>query len=267
MPELPEVQTVLHGLRKEIRGKEIERLDCYYPGTLILDPELPENSLPAKVRATERRGKYILLHLSTGTSLIIHLRMTGKLISEKQMPASCAHERACIMLSGGHCLHFVDIRTFGKIIHCRTANVFSFMPALGIEPLSAIFGPAWLKENLKGRRTPIKNLLMDQSLIAGLGNIYANEILYRSRINPATPSMLLKPAELKRLAEQTKAVLTEAIAQNGTSISDFRRVDDKTGEFQNFLQIYQKELCPRGHAVSKIRQGGRSTFYCPVCQK
>ena len=267
MPELPEVQTVLEGLRKEIRGKEIQGLACYYPGTLIYDPELPENYLPAKVQATERRGKYILLHLSTAASLIIHLRMTGKLVSEKQLPASCAHERACIMLSGGHRLHFVDIRTFGKIILCRTDNISSFMPILGIEPLSADFGPAWLKENLKGRKTPIKNLLMDQSRIAGLGNIYANEILYRSHIDPATPSLLLKPAQLKRLAEQTRAVLTEAISANGTSISAFRRVDDKTGEFQHFLPIYQKELCPRGHAVRKIRQGGRSTFYCPVCQK
>jgi formamidopyrimidine-DNA glycosylase len=108
---------------------------------------------------------------------------------------------------------------------------------------------------------------MDQKIIAGLGNIYANEILYRAKINPETPASSLSSQRLSKLIKTTKTVLNEAIEKNGTSISDYRRIDDKKGEFQNFLQIYQKTSCPQGHPVQKIKQGGRSTYFCPVCQK
>ncbi|MBW6514550.1 MAG: bifunctional DNA-formamidopyrimidine glycosylase/DNA-(apurinic or apyrimidinic site) lyase [Candidatus Syntrophosphaera sp.] len=267
MPELPEVQTVLDGVAKTLEGKEIRGLDCFYPGTVVRDPELPEDPFPLKFRGHERRGKYMILHLSGGVSVIIHLRMTGKLVTDKAMQSESVHERACFMLSGHEKLHFIDIRTFGKITLCRSENLSKFMPGLGIEPLSAEFDGAHLQNMLKGRKTPIKNILMDQSKIAGLGNIYACEILYRAKINPESPAGSLSLPKLKKLALETKAVLNEAIAMNGTSISDFRRVDDKTGQFQNFLRVYQKERCPKGHEIRKIKQGGRGTFYCPVCQK
>ncbi len=267
MPELPEVQTVLREVVKELQDARIMGLECLYPGTVIVDPELRGTAWPATLTGYERRGKYMLLHLSRGNSLIVHLRMTGKLVSTRIKDEASCHERACILLEGGHKLRFVDIRTFGKITLCRTENIPRFMPNLGVEPLGGDFTPAYLKQLFGKRKTPIKNALMDQTLIAGLGNIYANEILYRSRIAPQTPAGSLSLPKLKRLEEQTRAVLSEAIAMNGTSISDFRRVDDKSGEFQNFLQVYQKEKCPRGHSVQKIRQGGRSTFFCPVCQK
>ncbi len=266
MPELPEVQTVLDGLARELEGARITGLECMYPGTVIRDPELRGKPFPATVESFERRGKYMLLRLSGGHTLIIHLRMTGKLVSSAA-PGSACHERACILLDQGRKLHFIDIRTFGKITLCLSANVDRFMPRLGLEPLEPEFSATRLKELFARRKTPIKNALMDQSLIAGLGNIYANEILYRSGIRPEKPASALTLAQLRRLAEQTRAVLKEAIAMNGTSISDFRRVDDKTGEFQNFLQIYRKERCPRGHEVKRIRQGGRGSFYCPLCQK
>lgn len=267
MPELPEVQTVLDGVVKELKGARINGLECFYPGTVVRDPELPEKPFPASLIGHERRGKYMILHLSGENSLIIHLRMTGKLVSSRIGKQSSTHERACILLSGDAKLHFIDIRTFGKITLCRTENITRFMPGLGIEPLSDEFDADWLRAKLSRRIAPIKNILMEQSLIAGLGNIYANEILYRSRIRPDAPANTLSLSKLTKLVTQTRLVLKEAIAMNGTSISDFRRIDDKTGEFQNFLQIYQKESCPRGHTVLKLRQGGRSSFFCPVCQK
>jgi len=267
MPELPEVQTVLNGVAKELKGKEIRGLDCFYPGTVVKDPELPEKVFPARFLSHQRRGKYMILHLERDISVIIHLRMTGKLVAGKAMSGESVHERACFLLSGSEKLHFIDIRTFGKIVLCRTENLVKFMPDLGAEPLSEEFGAEYLKRVLKGRKTSIKNALLDQKLIAGLGNIYACEILYRAKIHPETPAGKLTPAKLKRIASETKKVLNEAILMNGTSISDFRRVDDKTGQFQNFLRVYQKESCPLGHKISKIRQGGRGTFFCPVCQK
>lgn len=267
MPELPEVETVLRGVVNELRGKQIRGLDCFYPGTVVKDPELPEKVFPAKFISHARRGKYMILHLERGVSVIIHLRMTGKLVTDKALADGSPHERACFLLSGLEKLHFIDIRTFGKIVLCKTANLAKFMPELGIEPLSAECDGAHLRELLKGRKTPVKNALLDQRLIAGLGNIYACEILYRAGIDPATPAGQLSLPKLTKLAAETKAVLQEAISMNGTSISDFRRVDDKSGEFQNFLRVYQKATCPRGHKIAKIKQGGRGTFFCPVCQK
>ena len=267
MPELPEVQTVLDGVVKALKGKTINGLECFYPGTVIREQELNGEPFPARLKAHERRGKYMILHLSTGNSLIIHLRMTGKLVSSKTLAEPSIHERACILLSREEKLHFIDIRTFGKINLCKTENVYNIIPKLGVEPLEPDFTASYLQTLLKKRITPIKNILMDQSLIAGLGNIYACEILFRSKIHPECAANNLTLPQLRKIVSETKKVLTEAIANNGTSISDFRRIDDKSGEFQNFLQVYQKEKCPRGHAVQKLKQGGRSTFYCPQCQK
>jgi len=267
MPELPEVQTVLNGLVKTLSHRKITGLDCFYPGTVIRDPAIREDPFPAKVVGTARRGKYIILNLERNHSLIIHLRMTGKLVHGRGSAGPSSHERACLLLSRDERLHFIDIRTFGKIILCRSDHVENYMPKLGVEPLSDMFAAAHLQQALAKRNGPIKNSLLDQSLVAGLGNIYVNEILFRSGIRPDRKSCFLQPKELTRLVKQTKQVLNEAIAKNGTSISDFRRIDDKSGEFQKFLQIYQKQQCPRGHEVVRIRQAGRSSFYCPVCQK
>jgi len=267
MPELPEVQTVLDGVAKILSTRGIESLECMYPGTVKIAPNVGKKPFPAKVESHIRRGKYIILRLSGGNSLIIHLRMTGKLVHESSSTGTHIHERACFLLTDGGLLRFIDPRTFGKIILCRTDDESSFMPALGLEPLEGGFTPAALGLMLKGRKMPIKSAIMDQRLIAGLGNIYACEALYRAGIHPDTPAGSLAPKALAKLVKQIRLVLSEAIAQNGTSISDFRRVDDKQGGFQNFLQVYQKEVCPRGHPIHKARHSGRGTFFCPVCQK
>ncbi|MDZ4183070.1 MAG: bifunctional DNA-formamidopyrimidine glycosylase/DNA-(apurinic or apyrimidinic site) lyase [Candidatus Cloacimonadaceae bacterium] len=267
MPELPEVQTVLDGLVKTLREKEIKALDCHYQGTVIHDPEIIKPAFPARTTAFARRGKYMILTLDSGNSLIIHLRMTGKLVHTTTKCPPDKHERACFVLTWKEAVHFIDPRTFGKIVVCNTKNVANYLPKLGAEPLDVEFDHLYLKHMLSGRKAPIKNIMLDQRIIAGLGNIYVSEILYRSGVRPDRPAGKITDKELKAIVKDTKAVLREAIAKNGTSISDFRRIDDKSGEFQNFLKVYQKQQCPLGHDIEVIRLAGRGSFFCPICQK
>lgn len=267
MPELPEVQTVLEGFIEAVGKTPIKALDCFYPGTVILDPELGEVVFPAAIKAHRRFGKYMTIALESGYSLIIHLRMTGKLVYNPHPEEPLKHERARLELEDGAVVHFIDIRTFGKIILCRSCNLDRFMPQLGVEPLESGYTAAYLQTVLAKRKAPIKNALLDQSVVAGLGNIYVCELLYRAKIQPETPSNLLKIKDLQRIVKETRQVLAEAIAVGGTSVSDFRSIDDKTGAFQNFLRVYQKQECPLGHKIENVRLAGRSSFYCPVCQK
>ena len=267
MPELPEVQTVLDGFAGATLNKQISALECYYPGTVIIDPDLPCNPFPASIVSCNRRGKYMIIALSVDTSFIIHLRMTGKLVFALTNAEPLPHERARICLTSGEVLHFIDIRTFGKIIHCHSRNVASFMPLLGLEPLDKEFTATSLQKLLEGKKAPIKTVLLDQRVVAGLGNIYVCEILYRAGIVPTMKAGELKPKAVSKIVQRTIEVLSEAIAVGGTSISDFRRIDDKTGEFQHFLKVYQKDTCPMGHKVLRIVQAGRATFFCPICQK
>lgn len=266
MPELPEVQTVLDGVVASIGKRRIESLECFYPGTVIRSPNLIKDTFPARLTGHRRRGKYIILDLEGAHSLIIHLRMTGKLVWDKDQGPDHIHERACFRMEKGRRMRFIDPRTFGKIILCPSSEVESYLPALGAEPLDAEFDAAYLQARLKGRKMPIKNALLDQKVVAGLGNIYVCEILYRAGLHPDTPAGQIKLPSLKSIVAHTKEVLSEALANNGTSISDFRRVDDKQGGFQEFLRVYQKQTCPLGHPVHKARHAGRGTFYCPICQ-
>ncbi len=267
MPELPEVQTVLSGVIPKLGSKEILGLECYYPGTVIDKLSPQDQAFPARLRQGYRRGKYMILEMTSGFALIIHLRMTGKLVWDKDDGEPKAHERAAILVSGGHRLRFIDIRTFGKITLLPSARVHEALPKLGAEPLLQGFGAAYLSEQLAKSKRPIKTALLDQRVVAGLGNIYVCEILYEAGVNPFRPCNELDSEEFARIAAATKLILAQALMHNGTSISDFRRVDDKAGEFQNFLKVYQQESCPQGHEVKKVKQSGRSTYLCPVCQK
>lgn len=267
MPELPEVQTVLDGVADVLQGKSLTGLECYYPGTVIIDPGLEHDPFPAKLAKAERRGKYMILHLDSSACIIIHLRMTGKLVYEPQPDEPHKHERARIMLASDDALRFIDIRTFGKITLLDSSNLAKYLPTLGPEPLSKDFNPAYLKEAFKNRKAPVKNLLLDQGLVAGLGNIYVCELLFRSKIRPDRPGSSLSAKELREIVNYTQEVLLEALAVGGTSISDYRQIDDKTGEFQHFLRVYQKRECPVGHKLQNLKLAGRSSFFCPECQK
>ena len=267
MPELPEVQTVLDGVQSVLNGRVLAGLESYYPGTVILDPELSDDAFPSRLDKATRRGKYMLFQLDSGVTMIVHLRMTGKWVYDSLAMETHEHERARILLEGGEAIRFIDPRTFGKITLLKSENLEYYMPKLGPEPLSEEFDANYLHLILAGRSAPIKNLLLDQRLIAGLGNIYVCELLFRAKVRPQRPGKSISRKESRLMVKHAKAVLQEAIKVGGTSISDFRRIDDKTGEFQNFLQVYQQKECPKGHALKNIRLGGRSSFYCPVCQR
>ncbi len=265
MPELPEVETVVRELKQNIVGKSIVKVDELRPDTVFHDfSTLPEYG---KVISVNRRGKYIIIDTERNISLIVHLRMTGKLIIVNNEIPVTKHTRAIISFSDNTKLFFNDIRTFGTINIIPGKNKLKFFCKLGCEPFSDEFNTEHLATIFTRKKTPIKNLLLDQNCIAGLGNIYANEILYSCKIAPNRPANILSKTELQLLIDKTREILTEAIKQNGTSISDFRRVDNKSGSFQNFLQIYGKDVCCEGHPVKRIKSGGRSTFYCPECQK
>ena len=267
MPELPEVETIVKGLEEVLKGKIINSLECYYPGTVIFDANIKAKPFPAKVLELSRRGKYIIITLKRENTIIIHLRMTGKLVFDTLPSEPLKYERARIIMQNGKVLHFIDMRTFGKIIICKQQNLENYLPHMGIEPFSKDFNAIHLKAKLKGKKAAIKTVLLNQSIIAGLGNIYTCEILYRAGLNPLIPAGKLSHKEIVEIIQQTKAVLSEAISLGGTSISDYRNIDDKIGSYKNFLKVYQKQFCPIGHQVNRIKQAGRSTFFCPICQK
>ncbi|MCF7792474.1 MAG: bifunctional DNA-formamidopyrimidine glycosylase/DNA-(apurinic or apyrimidinic site) lyase [Candidatus Cloacimonetes bacterium] len=263
MPELPEVQTVINGLNNKILNKEILEIKEFRAGTVVW--HIPATTL-GKVKEINRRGKYIILQTSKKYKLVIHLRMTGKLIFETDLNKTAKHGRAEIVFSDKTKLIFNDIRTFGKIQILNEKDQVEAFTRLGVEPLSDEFDEKYLKAKLANRKAPIKNLLLDQSVIAGLGNIYVAEILFRSKINPTKQSKKLTRKQIKEIVQNTKKVLQQAIKHNGTTISDYRSVEDKTGEFQNFLKVYGKEFCECGAEISKIKQAGRSTYFCKKCQ-
>ncbi|MFO7897110.1 MAG: bifunctional DNA-formamidopyrimidine glycosylase/DNA-(apurinic or apyrimidinic site) lyase [Candidatus Cloacimonadales bacterium] len=263
MPELPEVQTVVSGLQQRVLGKQISELIEHRAGTIIwhcTDVDF------GRISAIERRGKYIIIILDNALKIVVHLRMTGKLIYETEPGKISSHARAEILFADDSKLIFDDVRTFGKIEVAAEDYQVAALARLGVEPLSADFTAEYLQAKLLRRQAPIKNLLLDQAVIAGIGNIYAAEILFRIGMNPTKAANLLNRAELQQLVQATKQVLSEALQHNGTTISDYRSVEDKSGEFQNFLNVYGKEFCSCGAKIQRIKQAGRTTFYCEACQ-
>ncbi len=263
MPELPEVQTIINGLNQKVLGKEIQKIIELRPGTV--EWQFPVTSL-GNINLVSRRGKYILLQTALHYKLIIHLRMTGKLIFEKVLSNTSSHSRAEIIFADKTKLIFDDVRTFGKIQILKENDNISGILNLGVEPLSGEFNAEYLINKLRNRKAPIKTALLDQSVIAGLGNIYVAEILFRAKIHPAIPANKIKMKSMKKIVLESKIVLKEAIKHNGTTISDYRSVEDKTGEFQNFLKVYGKKICECGAEIKKIQQAGRGTYFCDNCQ-
>ncbi|MDP8220185.1 MAG: zinc finger domain-containing protein, partial [Candidatus Stygibacter frigidus] len=162
---------------------------------------------------------------------------------------------------------FDDVRTFGKINIFEKGFEQQKLSFLGIEPLDERFNVGYLEKRLFGRKAPVKNILLDQRVVAGLGNIYVLEILHRAKISPLREGRYIKKHDIAAIIHETKEVLKEAISKNGTTISDFRSVDDKTGEFQKFLRVYGKKQCKCGSEILRVKQAGRTSYYCPICQK
>jgi len=267
MPELPEVETVVRGLRTAVGGKALISVTELRARTVI-NPAKTDLTKPlGRIETVERRGKYILVTLSSGLHLVAHLRMTGKFILADPPQQLSSHTRAYLDFDDGTRLLFHDPRTFGQIKVYQPHQSDPAVQALGPEPLTNAFDGVYLHQALTRRQSPIKTVLLNQQVIAGIGNIYACEALYRAGIRPGKPANKLSAPQCANLVAAVQAVLTESLALGGTSISDYRNVDDKTGEFQHFLRVYGKQTCPQGHALNRIKQAGRSTYFCPVCQK
>lgn len=271
MPELPEVQTVVDGLRKTIIGKEI--IQCEVIRSSIIqgnDEQFVKEVQNTVFQSIDRRGKYILLTLSSGKSIVTHLRMTGKFIYVKSANEKSKYERVIFRLKNSFNLVFHDVRCFGTIELVDNLQKSEKLKKIGWEPWDKRLTAETLQRELKKRSIPIKSALLDQSIIAGIGNIYASEILFDCQINPKRRCKSLNKKHLKKILESTRKILSLAMEHNGTSISDYRRVDDKTGEFQNFLKVYGKKDKPCVRCRNPIKKeiiSQRSTFLCSKCQK
>ncbi len=274
MPELPEVETIARKLRPALTGRSFVQVDVLWART-VARPDLASfrAALPgATVQEVGRRGKYLVLPLSVGQTLLVHLRMTGKfsLLAPHVGPGDDQHTRIRLRLDDGVWVIYSDPRKFGRFF--LVADPAEVLGSLGPEPLSAEFTVDWLQQHLVGRQSEIKRLLLDQSFVAGLGNIYASEALWHAQIHPLRTAESLTAAEGERLHHAIVMVLGGGIANGGTSLGDRQYVypDGGLGNHQHYLQVYDRagDRCPRcGYALERIVQGQRSTYYCPVCQR
>ncbi len=271
MPELPEVETVCRQLEPELEGRRIERLE-------VDDPRWCRPMAPAELEAAVagrtierlgRRGKYLLLGLDGGQTLIMHLRMTGNLVlvEDDENPR---HLRARFLLDDGRELWFTDPRRFGEALLLDDAQLDAhFAPRLGVEPLSDEFTPELLGEIAAGRTAPLKSFLLAQKGVAGVGNIYADEALFRARLHPLSPAGSMKPEHLEALRDAVVAALEAGIDGGGASIDDYRDGRGEKGRMQDEFLVHTREgePCPRCEGtVERIVVSGRSTYFCPACQ-
>lgn len=282
MPELPEVETVMRGLAPVMTGQEIvaaqvNRPDLRWP----FPPDMAARLTGTRVLGLRRRSKYILADLSSDHSLLIHLGMTGRMLISGAMVgnfhhphvAPAKHDHVVLEFGSGARVTFNDARRFGAmdLFETAQAEAHPLLAALGPEPLGNGFDSDWLAAKLAGKKSPIKSLLLDQRIIAGLGNIYVCEVLYRVGIAPDRPGQSLTPDEIARLTPAIRMVLSEAIAAGGSSLQDYRQADGALGYFQHSFNVYGREGAPCrtpgcGGSVQRMVQSGRSTFYCPRCQ-
>ena len=283
MPELPEVETVRRGLQPHLEGAVLARVTQNRPDLRFPLPEDFVHRLTgARVNRLERRAKYLLAELDTGETLIAHLGMTGRFLVGESKPGGFAldagddpkHTHLVFETDKGARIAFNDARRFGymDLIPTEKLGEHPYFRGLGPEPLGEAFNAAGFAAAVKGKSQNIKVTLLDQRIVAGLGNIYVCEALHRAHIHPERPAGALKPAEIRRLVEAAKQVLGEAIVAGGSTLRDFRAADGELGYFQHNFRVYGREDAPcptpgcRG-IIRRIVQGGRSTFFCPVCQK
>ena len=272
MPELPEVEVIRRGLAPRVLGRRIlrvavgekrlrqesspEELQQWLPGCAILD--------------LERRGKYLLFHLEGGVTLLLHLGMTGRLLLLPRHSPPRPHVHLILEMENGLDLAFQDVRRFGQALVFPPGVEPDPLTQVGKEPFSKQVTPAWLADAARGRSRGLKNFLMDGRILAGIGNIYASEILFAALLHPAMPTGLLSLKDWARVLKETRRILTAAIDKGGTTVSDYLNSRGETGLFQLELKVYGREgeSCDKcGQVVVRVSQGGRSTFFCPQCQK
>lgn len=283
MPELPEVETVRRGLLPVMEGVELARTQVNRPDLRWPFPDrMAERLTGVTITALRRRSKYILADLSSGETLIIHLGMSGRiLISGDPLgrfhhdhPAPEKHDHVVFDLANGARVTFNDPRRFGAmdLVATDTAPTHKLLASLGPEPLGNAFHEDYLVAALKARKTPIKSALLDQKIVAGLGNIYVCEVLYRAGISPARQAARIADTRLASLVPLIRDVLSEAIEAGGSSLKDYRQTDGELGYFQHRFRVYDREGQPcqtpdcKGLIARKV-QSGRSSFHCPQCQR
>jgi formamidopyrimidine-DNA glycosylase len=292
MPELPEVETVRRGLEPVLANARIERVELRRAGLRFPFPEhFAERLAGRRIENLSRRAKYILAALDSGETLIMHLGMSGSFRIEREetetpgafhfeRAKNARHDHVVFHLKNGVRIVYNDPRRFGlmDLASSRGLATHPLFSGLGMEPLGDDFDGAALARLLAGRKSPVKAALLDQSLVAGLGNIYVSEALHRAGLSPlgeagAIASSNGKPtAKAKRLAEAIRAVLEEAVAAGGSTLRDHRQADGELGYFQHSFRVYGKEGAACGRlrctgTIMRIAQSGRSTFYCPTCQR
>ena len=272
MPELPEAETVRRGLEKLILGKKITTIDIRYPKMIKTDLDQFQKELPGQVvKSMGRRGKYLLFYL-TDKVLISHLRMEGKYFYYPDQVPERKHAHVLIHFEDGGTLVYEDVRKFGtmELLAPELLDAYFVSKKLGPEPTEQDFDLEIFRGFLKKSKKPIKSHLLDQTLVAGLGNIYVDEVLWRAKVHPASPSQSLTRAEATAIHEQTIAVLGQAVEKGGSTIRTYTNAFGEDGTMQDFHQVYDKagQACSRcGSIIEKIQLCGRGTHFCPKCQR
>ena len=274
MPELPEVETVRASLEPVLVGRRLERVEIADPRlTRPLDPDAIATELEGEiVEAVDRRGKYLVFRFRSGRVLLVHLRMTGSFRHGRNgKQEDDPYRRAVVSLDDGSDVTYHDVRRFGTWALLEPDEDAPYLAQrLGEEPLAKTFTTAGLADRFRGRRAPVKAALLDQRAAAGLGNIYADEALWRARVHPLKPAGELTVPELRRLHRGIRDALRAGIARQGTTIRNYRTPDGGSGSMQDELRVYGRdgEPCLRcGTPIAKTRAGGRGTSYCPSCQR
>ncbi len=271
MPELPEVETVKETLKHNVIGKTIQEVYVYHNNTIEYPTveDFKKQIRNEKIMNIHRRGKWLLFELSH-YYLLSHLRMEGKYFIRENDDLKLLHELVKFHFSDGTSLRYHDTRKFGKMHLIEKGKEFDRKPlnGLGLEPWDKTLTEKYLKEKYSGKRIPIKTSLLDQSIITGIGNIYADEILFLSSIHPLKPCSNLTKKERENMIANTKKVLEHAIKLGGTTIRTFESSEGVHGLFQNELYVHEQKVCPDCDSkILKIKVGGRGTYYCPKCQK
>jgi formamidopyrimidine-DNA glycosylase len=273
MPELPEVESVRRQLEPGLVGRRFVHVEISDPRLVRpYDPaEVAAELQDEQVAAVERRGKYLIFRFESGRVLLVHLRMTGSFLrAPRGGLQDDPHRRAVVRLDDGSDVAYRDVRRFGTWLLLEPGEAQPYLDAkVGVEPLDAVFTAAHLGERLARRRARVKAALLDQRTLAGMGNIYVDEALWRARINPLRPAESIDRDELRRLHRAIRAALEHGIARQGSTLRDYRLPDGGGGAMQDEFKVYGRngEPCDRcGTPIAKTRVGGRGTWYCPRCQ-
>ena len=273
MPELPEVETIVRDLRERIPGATISKVSVKHPDVLVADSvaQFQRALRGRRLSSVDRRGKNIVIALDNGSTLVVHLGMTGRLMVTKT-PGSSGFRHIAVRfdLEDGRSLLYDDVRRFGRIEHFAAGHWDRRALEFGVEPLSDDFTASRLFELTRLSISPIRNWLLDPYRVAGIGNIYANEALFRAGVRPTRRANTLTRAESARLRETLRAVLQESIDRRGTTFSDYRDANGEEGAFLPLLQVYDRagQPCVRcGTRIKRIVLSNRSAYYCPKCQR